>query len=409
MTMDLAVATAEKPAESGEAASGGGLPFDAGHLDRLMDQAGLDVLVLNSKHNIQYLLGGYRFFFFDAMDAIGVSRYLPIIVYAKGRAQDAGYIGNTMENYERELGKFWMPTVLNKSWGSVASAELAVEHIRKLGLAGKRIGVEMAFLPADAYLALQQGLPEATFTDALVPLERLRAVKTPHELTLLREASEKVVDSMLAVIAGHGPGATKRQIVEALKREEVGRGMTFEYCLITVGQSHNRAPSDQVWRQGDILSIDSGGNYKGYIGDVCRMGILGEPDAELLDLLGEVDAIQMAARQPIKAGARGGDVFPPALALLERSKHKPYTHFTAHGMGIISHEAPRLTGTGFVPYPGYDEERPLQAGMVISIETTMLHPSRGYIKLEDTVAVTETGWTGFGDAGRGWNRGGTKL
>ncbi len=265
----------------------------------------------------------------------------------------------------------------------------------------------MAFVPADAFLALREGLPDATFADALLPLERLRAVKTQEELTLLREASEKVVASMMAVISGHGPGSTKRQMVQALKREEVVRGMNFEYCLITAGQSHNRAPSDQVWREGEVLSIDSGGNYKGYIGDVCRMGILGEPDAELVDLLGEIDAIQMAARQPIKAGARGGDVFSPAFALRDRSRHKAYTHFTAHGMGIISHEAPRLTSTGFVPYPGYDEDRPLQAGMVISIETTMLHPSRGYIKLEDTVAVSETGCIGFGDAGRGWNPGGT--
>ena len=126
--MDVEVAapersTAEKP-----------LPFNADHLDRLMDEAGLDVLVLNSKHNIQYLLGGYRFFFFDAMDAIGVSRYLPIIVYTKGRPQDAGYIGNTMEAYERDLGKFWMPSVQTKSWSSQTSAQLAAEHIQKLGL-----------------------------------------------------------------------------------------------------------------------------------------------------------------------------------------------------------------------------------------------------------------------------------
>lgn len=397
--MDLAVS------ETGQALSSG-LPFDVAHLDRLMDEAGLDVLVLNSKHNIQYLLGGYRFFFFDAMDAIGVSRYLPVIVYARGRLQDCGYIGNVMESYERDLGKFWMPNVQTKSWSSQTSAELAAEHVRKLGLQDKRIGVEMAFLPADAYLALRRALPDATFADALVPLERLRAVKTPRELALLREASEKVVDSMLAVIAAHQPGCTKRDMVEALKREEVARGMTFEYCLITAGQSHNRAPSDQVVRMGDVMSIDSGGNYQGYIGDVCRMAIFGEPDAELVDLLGEIDAIQQAARQPIKAGARGGDVFPPALAILDRSKNRAYTHFTAHGMGIISHEAPRLTGSGFVPYPGYDEDRPLEAGMVISIETTMLHPSRGYIKLEDTVAVTDTGCVGFGDAGRGWNRGG---
>ena len=78
-------------------------------------------------------------------------------------------------------------------------------------------------------------------------------------------------------------------------------------------------------------------------------------------------------------------------------------------MGLISHEAPRLTGRGPVPYPAYDADLPLETGMVISIETTILHPRRGYIKLEDTVAVTETGSEGFGDGGRGWNRGGVGV
>jgi Xaa-Pro aminopeptidase len=41
--------------------------------------------------------------------------------------------------------------------------------------------------------------------------------------------------------------------------------------------------------------------------------------------------------------------------------------------------------------------------MVISIETTLLHPKRGFIKLEDTVAVVEDGHEAFGDRGRGWN------
>ena len=45
--------------------------------------------------------------------------------------------------------------------------------------------------------------------------------------------------------------------------------------------------------------------------------------------------------------------------------------------------------------------------MVLSVETTMLHPSRGFIKLEDTLAVTPEGYEMFGQRGRGWNRGGT--
>ena len=58
-------------------------------------------------------------------------------------------------------------------------------------------------------------------------------------------------------------------------------------------------------------------------------------------------------------------------------------------------------------YEPEDADRPLEAGMVISVETTMEHPRRGYIKLEDTVAVTAGGFELFGERGRGWNRGGT--
>ena len=47
-------------------------PFDTARLDALLEDRGIDVLVASSKHNVQYLLGGYRFFFFDYMDAIGV-------------------------------------------------------------------------------------------------------------------------------------------------------------------------------------------------------------------------------------------------------------------------------------------------------------------------------------------------
>src|ERR1700728_4316707 len=83
-------------------------PFNTARLDALLDEAGIDALVISSKHNIQYLFGGYRFFFLDHFDAIGVSRYLPILIYAKGRPERSSYIGHPMENYERELDRFWV-------------------------------------------------------------------------------------------------------------------------------------------------------------------------------------------------------------------------------------------------------------------------------------------------------------
>jgi Xaa-Pro aminopeptidase len=385
------------------------IPFDTGKLDLLMEQAGLDLLLVTSKHNVQYMLDIERAIFFDYMDALGVSRYLPVVIYAKGAPDKAGYVAHRMETYQRQLEQPWVEDVRISGNGSVDAIASAVEMIRNSGVPTKRIGVEMAFLPMDAGNALRDAFPDSEIKDGLFVLERLRAVKTPAELAKLRTASDLVIASMLDVIAHHGAGTTKRQLFDALKVAEVKRGLTFEYCLMAAGTSHNRAPSEQRWEEGDVLSLDSGGNYHGYIGDLARMAVLGDPDQELKDLLAEIEAVQRAAFAVIKAGAMGGAIYIAAERALNETSLRNQTEFLAHGMGLVSHEAPRLTATGPVRYDAYDAERPLEAGMVISVETTMKHPKRGFIKLEDTVVVSATGHEILGENGRGWNLGGTAV
>ena len=161
-------------------------PFDQSRLDRLMEEADLDFLIAASKHNVQYLLGGYKFIFFSAMDAIGHSRYLPLVIYEKGRPDNAAYIGNRLEAGEHQNRPFWTPTVHTSTWGSLDAAALAAEHFTKLGRTDARIGVEPAFLPSDAYISLRKALPEARVFDATPTFERLRALKTPEELEKLQ-------------------------------------------------------------------------------------------------------------------------------------------------------------------------------------------------------------------------------
>jgi Xaa-Pro aminopeptidase len=385
------------------------IPFDADRLDRLMDEAGIDVLFATSKHNVQYLLGGHRAFFFESMDAMGLSRYLPILVYPKGAAQKAAFFGHRMEGFMKENKPFWVSESQTNSSGSLDAMQKAIDYVRKSGVKARRIGAELAFLPVDSGTMLSGAFTGSDIVDALFVLERLRAVKSPDELKQLRTASEHVIESMLAVMANHGPGATTRELTEALRREETNRGLTFDYCLITAGTSLNRAPSEQRWGKGDILSLDSGGNYHGYIGDLCRMAIQGEPDAELEDLLAEIETIQRASMKPIRAEAMASVIYAAAEPLAQKSKHHNHMHFLAHGMGLVSHEAPRLTAKGPVPYDAYDADRPLETGMVVSVETTLQHPQRGFIKLEDTVVVTDAGFDIYGEGGRGWNRGGTAM
>src|SRR3954469_18501186 len=122
------------------------IPFDAAKLDRLMEAAGLDVLVANSKHNVQYLLGAERAIFFDYMDAMGVSRYLPVLVYPKGAPDKAVYIGHRLETHQRAVAPPWVPQVRAEWSGWVVAITRAVGLIRDAGVPLKRVGVEMAFL-----------------------------------------------------------------------------------------------------------------------------------------------------------------------------------------------------------------------------------------------------------------------
>lgn len=379
------------------------LKYDAQKLDRLMDEAGLDVLLVTAKHNVRYFMGGYSFIFFSAMDAIGHSRYLPIYIYVKGQPDDSAYVANTMEKWEHDNTPMSVPNFYPMAWGSIDSIGQALSHLQKMGITSARIGIEPPFLPSDSKEMLQDALPDAKFLDCTSVLENLRAVKSVGELQLLKEASERITASMQATFSGSGADSTKHEIIERLRREETNRGLEFEYCLIAMGDSHNRAGSDQAWQKGDVLSIDSGGNLNGYIGDICRMGVLGEPDQELVDLLGEIEDIQQAAFSKVKAGTCGAEAIEAGRAALARQPNKQHTEFFGHGMGVVSHEAPFLLTNHPVAYEGRDADVPLEAGMVLSLETHMLHPKRGYIKLEDTLTVTESGFEMFGTEGRGWN------
>jgi Xaa-Pro aminopeptidase len=391
-----------------QSAKGLAIPFDHARLDRLMEEAGIDVVLATSKHNVQYLLGGHRANFFDYMDATGVTRYLPVFVYPKGQPEKAAYIGHRLEGFQHQTKPLWTPETQTNTAGSVDAMQKAVDYIRKTGIKTKRIATEFGFLPYDASKVLRAGFPDADWVDALFVLERQRVKKSAAELKMLKFASEAVLESMLATIAQSPPGKSKAEVVETLRREETNRGLTFEYCLITCGTSMNRAPSDQKWQKGEVMSIDSGGNYHGYIGDICRMAIQGEPDAELNDLLAEIEEIQRAGFKAVHPGAMGRELYAAAEPLVKKSKHHNNLEFLAHGMGLVSHEAPRLTDHGPVPYPADDANIPLEVGEVISVETTLKHPVRGFIKLEDTVVVTEAGHEVYGEGGRGWNRAGLR-
>jgi Xaa-Pro aminopeptidase len=152
-----------------------------------------------------------------------------------------------------------------------------------------------------------------------------------------------------------------------------------------------------------VLSLDSGADLAGYVADVARMAIACEPSARHADLLAQVEMVQQTARDTVAAGRRGREIPEAAHACIATLPDAERMAFHAHGMGLLTHEAPRLVANGSPSHPPTHRDRPLEADMVISIETHVADPEIGFVKLEDTVIVTADGCEDIAAHGRDWN------
>ena len=366
--------------------------YDQEKLDRLMEEAGVGLVLAHTSHNLRYLTGGYYFHFRERVAAIGPSQYLPFVGIPRRNPENAFQVAWRVEASPRNEVDTWIPDVIyTKARGTVGAAETAAEAIRKRGLGEGTIAVERAFLPVDAMETLESELHGARFVDSLAILEELRAVKREDELEIFRRAA--LADSE-AIQAGFQEGVrdvTTRQVEQRVEEEMVRRGLHFHYAFTAAGPGMRREPSGKIWEKGEILHIDAGGSEAGYMSDICRMGVRGEPSALAEELrkacLHSVDA----CRDAIRAGASCALVQARGQEAFTDTGYSELGIFEVHGIGMVQQELPRF---------GPEVERTLEAGMVVSVECDIRHAEVGHVKIEDAVAVTESGCEGLGDLGR---------
>ncbi|MBI2322642.1 MAG: aminopeptidase P family protein [Chloroflexi bacterium] len=359
-------------------------PFDADKLCGLMAEAGVDLVLANSRPNILYLTGGYYFHFHARFTRLGATQYLSFIGLPQADVAATFYVGTTNERGQMEAESLWIDRRLPAERGTVSAAQAAAAHVRALGLERAAIAVELPFLPADALLTLQRELPLARFVDATPIFDGLRARKTPQELAQLRTVHDRVAEAIQVSFYAGRPGIATAEIADRVRVEMESRGLDYLWSFTCAGPSVLRAPSRMAWERGHVLHIDAGGEERGYLADICRMGSLGEPSALARNLYDACIAVQDQVRAVVRAGLPCADLLRAGEAALQQTRF-------AHGM--VSHEHPMIAR---------DNRRPLEEGHVLSIETEFIHPEVGFVKIEDAVAVTESGGEGLGDRGREW-------
>lgn len=329
-----------------------------------LEQQNLDGIIVDSKENIYYLTG-----FTGGADARVLLTMDESIIFT-----DARYT----EQVKREAPDWTL--VEEKPPPGKALLERLRPYINN------RIGLEDTV----SYRFFQQ--INETFEKALVPVsgvvEELRMVKDQSELDYLRQAAaigNQVFNQLLAEIKA---GMKERTIANAIISGLRDRGCEKESFDPIAVSGPNAAlphgvPGERILQPGDMLTLDFGGFYRGYAGDMTRTVAIDCADQRLRDLYQKLLEAQQLGVEQAKAGMSCAELDGKVRECLKKYDLDQYfVHGTGHGLGLEVHEQPTVSSRS---------TQILQAGMVITIEPGIYIPGWGGIRIEDSVIINDYG------------------
>ena len=260
---------------------------------------------------------------------------------------------------------------------------------QSLGLDGKRIGVEPRQMRLLEFRHVKAGAPEADYPDASNVLTALRLKKDKAEVDAMRKAVKIAQDALKATIPLIKIGMAEREVASELVMQLLRHGsepeMPFAPIVSSGPNSANphASPSERKLQAGDLLVVDWGAAYDGYISDLTRTFAIGEVDEEYRTIHQIVQDANAAGRAAGKPGVPCANVDKAARDVIEAAGYgKYFTHRTGHGIGMEAHEDPYMRG---------DNMQLLEPGMAFTVEPGIYLTNRNGVRIEDNVVITETG------------------
>lgn len=323
----------------------------------------MDAFIVSKPENIRYLSG-----FTGGSDAILlISRESNYLV------TDSRYI----EQAARE----------SPEWEFCLEKPPDTGMIAKLAGSYRKVGFEPHAVTYQEYMMLSKSLPCELYPLTQV-VEEMRKVKEEEELQCLRKAAAagaQVFDQICDLIQ---PGLSEKHIAAQIGfylREYGCEKESFDTISLS-GQNaampHGMPGNDKL-TPGDMLTLDFGGFYQGYAGDMTRTVAVSKADQCLVDRYQAVLEAQKKGVNMVKAGVSCRDIdLAVRESLKEHQLDQYFTHGLGHGVGLEIHESPRVS---------FRSEEILEKNMVITIEPGIYIPGWGGIRIEDTVIVKERG------------------
>jgi Xaa-Pro aminopeptidase len=256
-------------------------------------------------------------------------------------------------------------------------------------------------------MCIRDSLKGTEFADKLISSEEiiaaLRGRKTLAEIALMKEAIKHTLEIFDEAGKFMKPGKTEKEVGEFIKGlvEKKGLGLAWDpdHCpAVFTGPDTAGAhagPTDRVIKQGHVLNIDFGVNYKGYCSDLQRTWYFlrdGEdkaPDEVLRGFNIIKDSIQISAKE-LRPGRQGCEIDDIARNYIMQAGYEEYPHALGHQIGKVAHDgggllAPKWERYGNLPF------MKIEKGQVYTIEPRLPIKDYGIATIEEEVYVTENG------------------
>jgi Xaa-Pro aminopeptidase len=272
--------------------------------------------------------------------------------------------------------------------GPAAALAAAVEAAFGPGARGLSLAVEHTSMRVMELRALEAAVPELHTVDATPLLSELRMAKDEQELAAIEQAVRIIEVALGRAVEQIRAGMTERQVSRIISDEVVaagGDGESFENIVASgpnaANPHHNN--TDRPLQAGDLIIVDCGARYGGYISDITRTFALGEPGEEARRIYDLVLRANEAGRNASRPEASGAEIDAATRAVIEQGGYGQYfIHRTGHGIGLETHELPNIVA-------GSDE--PLEPGTTFTVEPGIYVPGLTGVRIEDNVVITTEG------------------
>jgi Xaa-Pro aminopeptidase len=234
-------------------------------------------------------------------------------------------------------------------------------------------------------------LADHKVVDVSYDMELVRMVKTPEENRRLKKAAEITVKAHASFREAIKVGNTDRDLFTAAVKRMYDEGAD-NVRFINVGcgpvsfSAHCPYPIDYALKEGDFVKVDMGAEVKGYPADFVRSYYLGYASQRAQDIWKWLNEAQMETAYWLKPGVTGGEIFDYSYKKISKHLEKYPREFFGHGLGIGSHEQPRMNK---------GNKTVLEPDTPVCLETSYYHEGVRFHS-EETLLVTNDGiehWT----------------